>query len=292
MRKASFVAAALVVAFIMSPIRLFAVDTIRATTLDNAPYPDYNYTRANRLPMTGYFEKSFDVNGTKRTAKIYIAPNTPIRAYYTVISIPDGVDANDFIVASGWKELADANEEGLFVLEPGPSGWGSPETEQAYLNAAIGFYRGNAYFSIFGENYLVGYGKGGTALEAWAAANPLLVCSQVYVGTESQSDSFYAQFATKQFDGLSSGYKKIDIPANIRISYNSVPVPTWYISSDLSAVGGGSTIGKPRTTVWERLFLSRAICSEARSIHRQETRTPGKPRTVARFRKWPSCGKR
>jgi len=33
----------------------------------------------------------------------------------------------------------------------------------------------NKFFSIFGEHYLVGYGNGAPALEAWAAANPLKV---------------------------------------------------------------------------------------------------------------------
>jgi len=54
-----------------------------ATSLDDRPYPAYDYSRANKLPaeMTGYWEKSFDVNGKTRTAKIYISPETPIRSY-------------------------------------------------------------------------------------------------------------------------------------------------------------------------------------------------------------------
>ncbi|MFH2115013.1 MAG: hypothetical protein ABIJ86_10965, partial [Spirochaetota bacterium] len=212
---------------------------LKPTTLDNATPPAYNYTRANRLPMTGYFEKSFNINNVTRTAKVYIAPNQPVRAYFTVIAVPDGANTNDFIQKSGWKALADKNEEGLFVIEPGQGGWGSPENELPYLGAAIGFYQGNPYFSIFGEHYLVGYGKGGTALEAWAAANPLRVSSQVYVDSSSQADAYYAQFGTKLFDGLSSGYKKIEIPANLKFPYNESPVPTWYINQSLANVAKG-----------------------------------------------------
>lgn len=63
-----------------------------AVSLDDRPFPDYDYTRANKLPreMTGYWEKSFDIGGVTRTAKIYISPETPIRSYYTVIAVPDG----------------------------------------------------------------------------------------------------------------------------------------------------------------------------------------------------------
>ena len=214
-------------------------DGSKAISLDNAAPPDYNFTRANKLPLTGYFEKSFDLNGAKRTAKVYIAPDAPIRAYFTVIAVPDGVSTNDFIQKSGWKTLADKNEEGLFILEPGQGGWGTSGNEAAYLNAAINFFKGNPYFSIFGEHYLVGYGKGGTALEAWSAANPLFVCSQVYVDTTSLDDTYYAQFGTKLFDGLSSGYTKIEIPANLKIPYNEVPVPTWYINQSLENVKKG-----------------------------------------------------
>jgi len=217
---------------------------LKATSLENKPTPPYNYTRANKLPLTGYFEKSFNLNGTMRTAKVYIAPNASVRAYFTVIAIPENVSTDDFVQKSGWKDIADFKEEGLLFLEPGSGGWGSPESELAYLNAAINFYRGNGYFSIFGEHYLVGYGKGGTALEAWAALNPLQVCSQVYIDSSSQSDAFYAQFASKKFDGLSSGYKKIEIPENKKVSYSEVPVPTWYINTKLSDIAKGAEYWK------------------------------------------------
>ena len=111
------------------------------------------------------------------------------------------MNTNDFIVKSGWKDLADKNEEGLFILEPAAAGWGKAEAELAYINAAMDFYKSNRYFSIFGENYLAGYGKGGTALEAWAAANPLFVTSQTFINSESLSDAYYSQFASKFFDG-------------------------------------------------------------------------------------------
>ena len=45
-------------------------EALVSKTLDDAAFPDYNYTRANKLPLTGYFEKSFDVAGVKRTAKV------------------------------------------------------------------------------------------------------------------------------------------------------------------------------------------------------------------------------
>jgi poly(3-hydroxybutyrate) depolymerase len=230
-------------------VPLFAVTTLASATdnfrkataisLDDRPYPAYDYSRANKLPMemTGYWEKSFTVNNQTRTAKIYISPETPIRSYYTVIAIPDGITTSEFLWRSGWKDLADETEEGLFVLEPGTGGWGSANDELAYVTAAMNFYISNRYFSIFGEHYLVGYGLGGPALEAWAAANPLKVISQVYVNSKGLGADYLNQFSTKKFDGTTApGYTTVVFPAGFNlIKYNEVVLPTWYIHPDASA---------------------------------------------------------
>ncbi len=213
-------------------------------SLDEMPIPAYNYQQANKLPMTGYFEKSFDVNGSIRKAKFYIAPNAPIRSFFTVISVPEGIEATEFLIASGWYDIANKNEEGLVLLESGINGWSAPETELDYINTVINFYEKNDYFSIFGISYLVGYDGGGTAMEAWAAANPLLVISQAYVNTESQSDESYSRFDKIYMDGLSTGYVPLEIPDEIKFASNEIPIPTAFINSDLRRVSHGISYWK------------------------------------------------
>ncbi len=212
--------------------------------LDEAQVPAHDFQRANKLPMTGYMEKTFTIDGIKRTAKFYIAATAPIRTFFTVIAVPEGVETAEFLVASGWHAIADEKEEGLVLLEPGPDGWGNAVSEQEYINAVMNFYKGNNFFSIFGISYLIGYGSGGTALEAWAAANPLMVISQAYVNSESQSDAYYSGFKTKYMDGLASGYAPVEIPGDIRIAYDEVPVPTAFINSDLGRVSRGISYWK------------------------------------------------
>ncbi|MGW8315258.1 MAG: hypothetical protein ACWGNV_06635, partial [Bacteroidales bacterium] len=109
-------------------------------SLDGAPVPAYDFQRANKLPMTGYFEKSFNINGTIRTAKFYISATAPVRSFFTVIAIPEGVEPTDFLVASGWHSIADRNDEGLVLLEPGSNGWGEPGAEQPYIDSVMNFY--------------------------------------------------------------------------------------------------------------------------------------------------------
>ncbi|MGH1565420.1 hypothetical protein [Mumia sp. DW29H23] len=201
-------------------------------SLDDRPFPAYDYSRANKLPreMTGYWQKSFLVGEEVRTAKIYLSPETPIRSYYTVIAVPDGVDTEDFLQRSGWVDVAFRQEEGLFVLEPGAGGWRSAEEEAAYVAAAMAFYQSNRYFSIFGLHYLVGYGDGGPALEAWAVANPLRVISQAYVGSRGLGAAYLDSYADREFDGRTDNYVPVEFPEGFDlISYEETVLPTWYV---------------------------------------------------------------
>jgi hypothetical protein len=210
-----------------------------ATPLDGRPAPNYDYSRANKLPreMIGYWEKTFDIGGQTRTTKIYISPETPIRSYYTVLAVPDGVDTDDFLEQTGWRDVADERGEGLFVLEPGPNGWGAAIAERAYVDAAMAFYQANIYFSIFGLHYLVGYGAGAPALEAWAAAYPLRVIGQVYVDSTGLPADYLDDIGRQEFDGTTDGdYIDVVFPDGFDlIRYDEVVLPTWYINPDRSA---------------------------------------------------------
>jgi poly(3-hydroxybutyrate) depolymerase len=209
--------------------------------LDGRPFPAYDYTRANRLPreMTGYWTKSFDIGGQTRTAKVYISPETPIRSYYTVIAVPDGVDTAEFLRKSSWVDVADRREEGLFVLEPGEDGWDDPASEAAYVEAAMAFYQSNRYFSIFGLHYLVGYGAGAPASEAWAVARPLRVISQVYVDSPGLSAGYLESYAAREFDGeTDAGYTTVVFPDGFDlIRYDETVLPTWFIHPDQESIG-------------------------------------------------------
>ncbi|MFF5291023.1 PHB depolymerase family esterase [Paractinoplanes globisporus] len=227
-----------------------------AQPLDGRPFPAYDYTRANKLPreMTGYWTKSFDVGGVTRTAKVYISAETPIRAYYTVVAVPDRADTAEFLQSSGWRDVADRRQEGLFVLEPGPSGWADAEQEAAYVAAALGFYQSNNYFSIFGENYFVGYGNGAPALEAWAVANPLKVIAQAYVDSPGLNAAYLASYASREYDGQTQ-YSPVDFPAGFRlIRYDETVLPTWYIRPEKHRAGAS-------VAYWKRSNDTVSACS-------------------------------
>ncbi len=215
------------------------------------PAPSYDYSQANQLPMTGYFQKDLAVempDGTTaaRTVKFYISEDACIRPYFTLITVPEGTDTTRFLKDSGWFALADENAEGLVVMEPGAGGrWGSFDEEVAYVNAAISFFKApnadtpsldtaatTGYFSSYGLNYFVGYGgNGAAALEAWAASNPGSMISQVYLDSPGLEQDVLDQAAALFYDGdEASGNLPLTIDESQRIFYDQLPVPTWLIN--------------------------------------------------------------
>ncbi|MGJ9383795.1 alpha/beta hydrolase family esterase [Salipaludibacillus sp. CF4.18] len=197
---------------------------LEATSLDGIAKPNIDITLGNNLPMNGYFTDNVTVGDDTRTVKIYVAPDTTVRDYFTVIATPEGMTTEEFLKKSDWLDVADKKSEGLFILEPGESGWGTVEEELAYINEAFKVFRDTTYYNTFGLFYLAGYGNGGTALQAWAMENPLFVISSAFIQTEDLDTEFIEETGSKTFN------------ENENISYNEVPVPTWFVNDDLNSV--------------------------------------------------------
>lgn len=208
-------------------------DSIEALEID--------WSQASQLPLTGYFTKSLE-NG--RSVKVYIAEEASIRSYFTVVAVPDGVDTKSFLTDEGWFALADQKGEGLFVLEPGANGWGTAEDEADYMDSAIAFLKkcvndnDVSVFSTFGEFYLAAYGESCAAVELWAAQNPILVISQVYVNGKGVSADALAEAGKVEYDGVKAG-GYADIPdfegtlkkvGTTAVTKAEVPVPTWFVN--------------------------------------------------------------
>lgn len=199
-------------------------NNLQAASLDGMNKPAIDITLANKLPLNGYFTRNVTVGEETRTVKIYVAPETTVRDYFTVIAAPDDMTTEEFLQKSGWLDIADKKSEGLFILEPGESGWGTVDEELTYMNEAIKVLKDTKYYNTFGVFYLAGYGNGGTALQAWAMQNPLFVISSVFVDTEDLSSEFITETGAKTF------------PENRKISYSEVPVPTWFVNDNPSSV--------------------------------------------------------
>ena len=216
------------------------------TDYDSITQLDYDYSQAAQLPLTGWYTKSIDVDGNGqlddgRSVTVYVSPEASVRSYFTIVAVPDGEDTQQFLEDEGWIDLVNQKGEALFVLEPGVQGWADAATEKAYVDAAVAFLKsGNNIhsqnvFSTYGEFYAVGYGAGAAALEGWAAANPIFVISQAYVGGASAGDAYLDSVSSTLYDGVSSNGDITDVLdetlAQVGIAGEmapkDVPVPTW-----------------------------------------------------------------
>ena len=250
MRKLSVVLCAMFLLGMSLPAYSAPTSAVNLDSYTEAPATDY--TQAAQLPLTGWFTKTLDGG---RTMKIYISPEASIRTYFTVVAVPNSADTVTYLDSAGWFDLMDAKGEAMVVLEPGANGWGTAKSEDAYVNAAMGVVRGGRngagvpVLSSFGEFYLVGYGEGAAPLEYWAASNPILVISQVYIdGTSEQSA--LSEAGSPVYDGTNtSGYdpgftNDSDFAATLqrvglsRTAKKDVPIPTWLINYGADSVSG------------------------------------------------------
>ena len=118
------------------------------TVSDGARSLPIDRSEVNEHAITGYYTYTFqDGDAAGRTFKLYAGRHAALRAYITVIAVPDGTgDTYEFLEEQGWLEQADTYGELLFVLEPANGSWKAPEEESAYLKACLGESIGNTAF--------------------------------------------------------------------------------------------------------------------------------------------------
>lgn len=197
---------------------------------------DYNTPQVQ--PLSGYYTQEL-TDG--RTVKLYMPETATLRARFTVIALPEGVDTWKFLVDEGWVSLAEEHGEGLFVLEPGTEGWGSVEEEQSYLSTAMRIVNGGknlngiSILSGHGTVGAVGYGEGCAILESWTAKNPMYVYGQVFLNGESAGQDYLDEvgsfvYGTKSPVSEESFRAALDsLEVEDACTRGELPVPTWFL---------------------------------------------------------------
>ena len=198
--------------------------------------PPIDTTLGNELPVTGYYVEQVTVNGAARTTKVYIPEGMPIRGYFTIVSVPDGWNTEEFLDESGWIDIADERAEGLFVLESDQSTgqWGDVAAESAYITEALEIMEARRFYSTHGVHYIAGYGSGGTALQDYVANNPLSVTSAVFIDTTDLGD--LEQIGAQEFTFTPNFTDTGMDPRFTSVPYREVPVPVWFVNHDGSNV--------------------------------------------------------
>ena len=228
---------------------IFEVAADKVTDIDTVETAQIDYTQSAQIPLDGWYEKTLE---SGRTVELYFPEYAACRAYFTVVAIPDGVeDSTVWAEEQGYVELMEQRGEVLVLLKPGADGWGSMDDELAYVTEAMTFVNagqnagGVTLFTNYSTFYLVGYGGGAAALEAWAIDNPILVGSQAYVNGTAADADYRAQTGAKTYDGTNTGgydpgIDDDDVFMQVLedhgyegrlIARSEVPVPTWFVGT-------------------------------------------------------------
>ena len=182
------------------------------------------------IPYTGYFngtmtykeDEEVPADAETRTYKLYIPENYRMKTYQIVMNVPDGMAADQFLVESGWKDLADKEEIMIRVLEPGAAGWGA-ESDLDYVTRVMGQNNGIPTFA-----YLVGYGVGGSILQQYTMANAANYGACAFIdASEGIAPEYMADMANHHYmcnpgreDSLES------------YAFNELPMPIWFVDTN------------------------------------------------------------
>ena len=192
------------------------------------PFPDdptKKISKDNSVQMLwqGLFEEKIKVGDKTRTAKVYIPNGTDQGVRFVLMNVPNNVkNTVEFIVKSGWMELAEKKGFCLYVLEPENGKWGTLEAEMAYITAGYNAERSGKYGMPFSSNYVIGYDSIGTDLQKIVMVNPMNTAAAVYVNTSEVDDAYISEMKKKEYKGYN-------------VNYAEVPIPTWIIGKNLTA---------------------------------------------------------
>jgi hypothetical protein len=231
------------IALLMSSLS-FAVDIKIATPIAQGQAAAATIGSYQRL--NGYFSHQVKTANGSRDIEVYIPKGARQREFWIGMALPEGVKSNEFLGNAGWFDIADQTLACLLIMKPDSSGaWGKVENELEYVNAAMSTLASSGtYYSALTYDYVVGYGKGASALQLWAASHPLSMISQVYVNAEADAayDTLLAAAGNTQVGATPQpnhmdfvGYKDINgNPVTQKRTfeaqfYKDVPIPTWFV---------------------------------------------------------------
>lgn len=204
------------------------VESLSVTVLPDAETATYEIDKLDQFGTyyVGYLEGTVETDYGTRTYKIYVPEDCRRDASAYFLAVPDNVETDQFLVQSGWIDIADEDKVVLCVFEPEDKTWSSAEEEQAYFTAAYSAFNGTAhvYHDIFNWRW-IGYGAGGERMQRHIMNNPLSTAAAVIVdGSDTITSDELESIGSTQFASNA---------ATFDITYGETPVPMWLVSKSI-----------------------------------------------------------
>ncbi|WP_320128835.1 alpha/beta hydrolase-fold protein [uncultured Sphaerochaeta sp.] len=200
-------------------------ETVQAMELPKAEDMVINAKDYYGQVLKGYYNFQCVVSKTvTRTAKFYIPADSVYNQMTVFVMVPQGNDTYDFLVKSGWKQVAETQKINIVLLETDSTGiWGTKDAEQAYISALNKDVSYRPFFCAFAAKFFgVAYGPETTRLLMEnSMRNPANWAGIALVGTEGLSESL-----DKEMSSAPSKVKDVLL--------SQVETPVWIVASKKS----------------------------------------------------------
>ena len=197
-----------------------------AKTLPTVDYIIENYPKLDDYYgqyIEGYYAyNDFAVGDDLRDAHFYVPADSVFNQPTVFIGVPSDEEIPyNFLVKSGWKDLAD--EKGLYIImmEDGGDGWS--EDDIAYIDQLCSDVGKRPFFCTFESNfYAVAYGDAADILQQHSVENPKRWAAIAVIGATGMTQA--------EWDELAGTDSKIP-----GVSLADSQTPIWIATTDMDA---------------------------------------------------------
>lgn len=152
----------------------------------------------------------------------YIPETAQVCEKAILIVLESGVKPDEFIVSSGWKEIADTNNATLLIV-PNDTLWTEDEKAVEKIGAAFAAAKARHYYDVSWDLLnLVGYGDGATVSMQYVMSAPDNFASVVFFGGDPVPQEYINTVSTQP--SMEEGIAK-----------SEVKCPVWIFADELTA---------------------------------------------------------
>lgn len=176
-----------------------------------------------RAPHTGIFKRRIITEGQEESYFVYIPENFPPFGDGIFVFAPSGVPAEEYILHSGIKEMADDNTMVLLVLQSEGTAWRKRSVENI-LAYARGAFLDMSLRDLYSWNeaayYVLGMGDGAYGANVFTIMYSSILAASVMRGDSAVEEDFLRVV------------KKLPSDGNKFMPKCENPIPVWLIGND------------------------------------------------------------
>ena len=184
-----------------------------------------------KVPVySGFYKEKTVIHEKLRKFIVFVPSRRKASGPGIFLLPPDHVSAEEFLVRSGWVELAEENGFVILAAEPFQGeAWNCipADEEFEYIGALYQYSTNRNLYSINESSYYaVGYGTSADILQLYAAGNAALFAGIALIGGKGADENQLAQQGSRAVTGNVNGEICEDKNRNVC----DIPLPVWFVT--------------------------------------------------------------